>query len=42
MDYVKSKWTKTNQGPQLVLIYYKLIYFMKRIFQTQTADEAFV
>ena len=32
---VKSKLYKTNQGPQLVLINYKLILFMMRIFQTQ-------
>ena len=40
-EIVKSKMYKTNQGPQLVLIYYKLILFMKRIFQTQEADEAY-
>ena len=31
-EIVKSKWYKTNQGPQLVLIYYKLIYFYEENF----------
>ena len=38
---VKSKLYKTNQDPQLVLINYKLILFIRRIFQTQEADEPY-
>ena len=41
-EIVKSKLHKTNQGPQLVLIYYKLILFIKRIFfRRNLADEAY-
>ena len=45
---VKSKSSKTNQGPHLVLIYYKLILFSNRNvsderenFQTEEADESY-
>ena len=41
-EIIKSKWTKTNQESPIGFNYYKLIYFMKRIFQTKTANEAFV
>ena len=40
-EIVKSKIYKTNQGPQLVLIYYKLILFMKKFFRRNIADEAY-
>ena len=30
---VESKSSKTNQGPHLVLIYYKLIFFKREIFR---------
>ena len=40
-EIVKSKSFKTNQGPHLVLIYYKLILFMKKIFRRNIADEAY-
>ncbi len=43
-EIVKSKSSKTNQGPHLVLIYYKLIFIIsdgRENFQTEEADESY-
>ena len=39
-EIVKSKSSQTNQGPQLVLIYYKT-YFIGEKFQTKEADDSY-
>ena len=41
---LSQKSSKTNQGPHLVLIYYKLIFIIsdeRENFQTEEADESY-
>ena len=43
-EIVRSKCYKMNQGPHLVLIYYKLIFMVsdgRENFQTEEADESY-